>query len=67
MKVRYNGNTACGSQRDKGKIVALWARKMAYKQKKSRARNSPYSALKVFYMGVLSDDFATVDVRKELC
>ena len=36
-------------------------------QQKSRVRNNPYSALKVHYMGILSDDFAAVDVREVLC
>lgn len=46
------------------KIVALRARKTAYKQKKSRARKVPYPTLKV-YNGCLSDDFAAVDLRED--
>ena len=38
IKVRYNGNTVCGSQRDKDKIVALKARRMPHIRQKSRAR-----------------------------
>ena len=49
------------------KIVALWARKTAYKRKMSLARNFPLLDSRMVSMGVLSDDFATVDVREELC
>ena len=41
--------------------------KWLIKQKKSRARNFPLLSSKVVSMGVLSDDFAAVDVREELC
>ena len=36
-------------------------------QKKSRARKHSLLSSKVVSMGVLSDDFATVDVREGLC
>ena len=35
--------------------------------KKSRARKLSLLSSKVVSMGVLSDDFAVVDVREELC
>ena len=35
--------------------------------KKSRARKLPLLSSKVVSMGVLSDDFAAVDFREELC
>ena len=47
------------------KIVALWARKTAYKRKMSRARNFPLLDSRMVSMGVLSDDFATVDLRED--
>ena len=57
--------SVCGSQRDKDKIVALWARKTAYKRRMSRARNFPLLDSRMVSMGVLSDDFATVDLRED--
>ena len=47
------------------KIVALRARKTAYKRKMSRARNFPLLDSRMVSMGVLSDDFATVDLRED--
>ena len=41
--------------------------KRACKQKKSRARKLSLLSSQSIYMGVFSDDFATVDVREELC
>ena len=38
---------------------------MAYKQQKSRVRNKPLLGSQSLSMGVLSDDFAAVDVREE--
>ena len=68
-EITYGGKTAsflsvCGSQRNKAKIVALRARKTAYKQKKP-ARNFPLLDSRMVSMGVLSDDFATVDLRED--
>ncbi len=34
-------------------------------EKRAEQGTSPYSALKVHYIGVLSDDFATVDLRED--
>ncbi len=42
-------------------------REMPHRQKKSRARMQSLLGLQFVYMGVFSDDFATVDVREELC
>ena len=39
--------------------------KRACKQKKSRARKLPLLSSQFVYIGVLSDDFATVDVRED--
>ena len=47
------------------KIVALYARKTSYKRKKSRARNIYLLDSRMVSMGVLSDDFATVDLRED--
>ena len=47
------------------KIVALWARRTAYKRQKSRARNFLLLDSRMVSMGVLSDDFATVDLRED--
>ena len=65
VKVSYYGYKVCGSQRDKAKIVALWACKTAFNKKSAEQGTSPYSALKVHYIGVLSDDFAAVDFRED--
>ena len=51
----------------KRKIVALQERRMAYRQKKSWARKTNLTRLCRLSIGVLSDDFATVDVREDLC
>ena len=67
VRVRYNGNEVCGSQRDKNKIVALQARKLPHRQQKSRAWKTNLTRLCRLSIGVLSDDFAAVDVREELC
>ena len=64
-KIKANSLSACGSQRDKDKIVALRARRTAYKRQKSRARNFPLLDSRMVSMGVLSDDFATVDLRED--
>ena len=39
----------------------------AYRQEKSRARTFPLLDSRMVSMGVLSNDFAAVDVREELC
>ena len=59
-----NGYNVCGSQRDKDKIVALRARKTAYKQKKP-SKEHFLTRLSKSIMGVLSDDFAAVDLRED--
>ena len=41
--------------------------KRACKQKKSRAREVSLLSSQFISMGVLSDDFAAVDFREELC
>ena len=40
---------------------------MPYRQQKNRARKTSLLGSQFVYMGVLSDDFAAVDVREELC
>ena len=40
---------------------------MPHRQQKSRARKSSLLSSKNLSMGVFSNDFATVDVREELC
>ena len=40
---------------------------MPYRQHKSQARKTSMLGSQFVYMGVLSDDFAAVDVREELC
>ena len=40
-------------------------REMPHKQQKSRARNFPLLDSRMVSMGVLSDDFATVDLRED--
>ena len=40
---------------------------MPHRQKKSQARNKSLLGSQFVYMGVFSDDFATVDFREELC
>ena len=47
------------------KIVALKARRMPYRQQKSQARKTSMLGSQFVYMGVLSDDFATVDLRED--
>lgn len=42
-------------------------RQMPYRQQKSRARKQSLLGSQFVYIGVLSDDFAAVDVREELC
>ena len=42
-------------------------REMPHRQKKSQARNKSLLDSQFVYIGVLSDDFATVDFREELC
>ena len=51
----------------KDKIVAWIAGKIIESQQKSRARKISLLGSQFVYMGVLSDDFADVDVREELC
>ena len=43
------------------------ARKMPHRQQKSRARELSLLGSQSLFMGVFSNDFATVDVREELC
>ena len=40
---------------------------MPYRQQKNRARKTSLLGSQFVYMGVLSDDFAAVDFREELC
>ena len=42
-------------------------REMPHKQQKSRARKQSLLGSQFVYIGVLSDDFAAIDVREELC
>lgn len=42
-------------------------RETRHRQQKSRARNGTLLGSQFVYIGVLSDDFAAVDVREELC
>ena len=63
-----NLNSKVAKVNGKRKIVALQARKNALQTaKKPSKENSPYSALKVLYMGVFGDDFAAVDLGEDLC
>ena len=64
-KKKANSLSVCGSQRNKDKIVALKARRTAYMRKKSRARELTLPDSRMVSMGVLSDDFATVDLRED--
>lgn len=66
MKVRYNGNEVCGSQRNKAKIVAYRSGNASYTAKEPSKERTLLGSQFV-YIGVLSDDFAAVDVREELC
>ena len=65
VKVSYYGYKVCGSQRDKEKSLRCRSVKTAYKRKMSRARNFPLLDSRMVSMGVLSDDFATVDLRED--
>ena len=42
-------------------------RETRHRQQKSRARNGTLLGSQFVYIGVLSDDFAAVDVREDLC
>lgn len=66
IKVRYNGNTVCGSQRDKDKIVA-WKLLFIFLTLEKPSKETSLLGSQIPFMGVLSDDFATVDFREELC
>ena len=52
---------------EKAKIVAWVASKIIESQQKSRARKTSLLGSQFVYIGVLSDDFAAVDVREDLC
>ena len=66
MKVRCNGNTACGSQREK-KNRCVQVRKCLIDGKRAEQGNKSLLGSQFVYIGVLSDDFATVDLREVLC
>ena len=67
MKVRCNGNAVCGSQRDKDKIVAWELRLTFLGMRKAEQGKQSLLGSQFVYISVLSDDFAAVDVREELC
>ena len=52
---------------EKAKIVAWMAGKIIESQQKSRARKTSLLGSQFVYISVLSNDFADVDVREELC
>ena len=58
--------SVCGSQREKTKSLRT-GHEMPHRQQKSRARYKTLLGSQFVYMGVLSDDFAAVDFREELC
>ena len=66
VKVSYYGYKVCGSQRDKDKIVAYRSENASYTAKEPSKERTLLGSQFV-YIGVLSDDFAAVDVCEDLC
>ena len=64
VKVSYYGYKVCGSQRDKDKIVA-YRSENASQIAKEPSKDHFLTRLSKSIMGVLSDDFATVDLRED--
>ena len=61
VKVRSHGNAGGKSQREKKNRCVQSEQNALQTAKEPSKENSPYSALKVLYMGVFGDDFAAVD------
>ena len=66
VKGKLSFLSVCGSQRDKGKLLRAGQEK-PHRQQKSRARIISLLGSQILFIGVFSNDFATVDFREELC